>query len=123
MRGLPVIGPTHPGHGTGAPGASGAVSPADAHPLSVEVRTARPAHAGSPKGGLLGIHMIKHEIQRSAEQLGRTVRQALADFSQETGMQANISIEWITAQSLNETRPEQFVGRIRVEVAGMSVEA
>lgn len=67
--------------------------------------------------------MIKHEIQRSAEQLCRTVRQALADFSQETGMQANISIEWITAQSLNETRPEQFVGRIRVDVAGMSVEA
>lgn len=67
--------------------------------------------------------MIKHEIQRSAEQLGRTVRQALADFSQETGMQANISIEWMTAQSLNETRPEQFVGRIRVEVAGMLVDA
>ncbi len=67
--------------------------------------------------------MIKHEIQRSAEQLGRTVRQALADFSQETGMQANISIEWITSQSLNETRPEQLVGRIRVDVAGMSVDA
>lgn len=67
--------------------------------------------------------MIKNEIQRSAEQLGRSVRQALADFSRETGLSAQIEIEWIAAQQLSESSPTQMVGRVRVEVAGLSVEA
>ncbi len=67
--------------------------------------------------------MIKNEIQRSAEQLGRSVRQALADFSKETGLSAQIEIEWIAAHLLSESSPTQMVGRIRVEVAGLSVEA
>lgn len=67
--------------------------------------------------------MIKNEIQRSAEQLGRSVRRALADFSRETGLSAQIEIEWISAQQLSESSPTQVAGRIRVEVAGLSVEA
>ena len=67
--------------------------------------------------------MIKNEIQRSAEQLGRSVRQALADFSRETCLSAQIEIEWITAQQLSDSSPTQVVGRIRVEVAGLSFEA
>lgn len=67
--------------------------------------------------------MIKNEIQRSAEQLGRSVRQALADFTRETGLSAQIEIEWIASQQLSEAAHTQLAGRIRVEVAGMSVEA
>ena len=67
--------------------------------------------------------MIKNEIQRSAEQLGRSVRQALADFSRETGLSAQIDIEWIASQQLSEASPTQVAGRIRVNVAGLSVEA
>lgn len=67
--------------------------------------------------------MIKNEIQRSAEQLGRSVRQALADFSRDTGLSAQIEIEWIGVQQLRESSPTQMVGRVRVEVAGLSVEA
>ena len=66
---------------------------------------------------------IKQNITREAEQLGRTVRQALSDFAKETGMQAHIAIEWIATQQLSESSPTQMVGRIRVEVAGLSVDA
>lgn len=65
---------------------------------------------------------IKQDIQRSAEQLGRSVRQALSDFVGETGVQAKLEIEWIAAQHISESSPTQLVGRIRVEVAGMAVE-
>ena len=67
--------------------------------------------------------MIKNEIQRSAEQLGRSVRHALADFTRETGLSAQIEIEWIANQQLSEATTAQVAGHIRVEVAGMSVEA
>jgi len=67
--------------------------------------------------------MIKNEIQRSAEQLGRSVRQALVDFSRETGLSAQIEIEWINTQQLSESSHTCRVGRIRVEVTGLSVEA
>jgi len=66
---------------------------------------------------------IKQDLTREAEQLGRTVRQALVDFSRETGLSAQIEIEWITAQQLSESSPTQLAGRIHVKVAGLSVEA
>lgn len=67
--------------------------------------------------------MIKNEIQRSAEQLGRSVRHALADFTRETGLSAQIEIEWIAIHQLSEAAPTQLAGCIRVNVAGLSVEA
>lgn len=66
---------------------------------------------------------IKQDLTREAGQLGRTVRQALSDFAKETGMQAQLNIEWITAQQISEACPAQVVGRISVDVAGLTFEA
>ena len=66
---------------------------------------------------------IKQDLTREAEQLGRTVRQALSDFAKETGMHAHMDVEWVTAQQLSETAPTNFVALVVVNVAGLSVKA
>lgn len=65
---------------------------------------------------------IKQDLTREAEQLGRTVRQALSDFAKETGMQAHIDINWISAQQSTDVSPTNFVGLVTVRVAGLTVE-
>ncbi|OJW82874.1 MAG: hypothetical protein BGO66_03035, partial [Alicycliphilus sp. 69-12] len=60
---------------------------------------------------------IKQDLTREAEQLGRTIRQALSDFAKETGMHAHIDIGWVTVQQLSESTPTQRVGQITVSVA------
>ena len=65
---------------------------------------------------------IKQDLTREAEQLGRTVRQALSDFAKETGMQAHIDINWISAQQSMDVSPTNFVGLVTVRVAGLTVE-
>lgn len=66
---------------------------------------------------------IKQDLTREAEQLGRTVRQALSDFAKETGMQAHMDIEWVTGQHLSESAPTSLVARVIVNVAGLAIEA
>ena len=66
---------------------------------------------------------IKQDLTREAEQLGRTVRQALSDFAKETGMQVNIDIEWIASQQISESAPTSSVARVTVNVAGLAIEA
>lgn len=66
---------------------------------------------------------IKQNLTREAEQLGRTIRQALSDFAKETGMQVNIDIEWAAAQQISDQSPAHLVGRVVVHVGGLTVEA
>ena len=65
---------------------------------------------------------IKQDIERSAEQLGRSVRQALNDFNRETGMQARLEIDWVSCSQFSENAPVHLVGHVRVEVAGLTVQ-
>lgn len=65
---------------------------------------------------------IKQDIERSADQLGRTIRRALSDFSKETGMQASIDIEWVSARHVSEQSDQHHVARIVVNVGGVSVD-
>lgn len=66
---------------------------------------------------------IKQDLTREAEQLGRTVRQALSDFAKETGMQAHMDIEWVASRHVSELSPQHHVARIVVNVGGVSVDA
>ncbi len=65
---------------------------------------------------------IKQDIERAAAQVGATVRQALSDFAKETGMHAQVEIEWVETQTLRDAARVHVVGLVRIKVGGLAVE-
>lgn len=66
---------------------------------------------------------IKRDMEAEARKLAETVRDAAREFATSTGMQATVSIDWVTFNSLNATCSETVVGAVRVELGGMTVSA
>lgn len=66
---------------------------------------------------------IKQDMEGEARKLATTVRDALAAFAKQTGMQADISVNWVTYQMLEEDASNIVVGEVRVDIGGMSVSA
>lgn len=66
---------------------------------------------------------IKHDMEVEARKLAETVRDAAREFATKTGMQATVSIDWVTFNSLNSAFSETVVGAVRVELGGMTVKA
>lgn len=66
---------------------------------------------------------IKQDMEAKARKLAETVRNAARDFAAKTGMQANVSIDWVTFNSLSASCSETVVGSVRVELGGMTVSA
>lgn len=64
---------------------------------------------------------IKREVEAKAQKLAEAVRGALNEFSKETGMQAGISVDWVTCQQLDQDAPDSLVGCVHVDVGGLSV--
>lgn len=66
---------------------------------------------------------IKVAIELKAVKVGAAVRAALQEFAQTTGMQANVKVDWVTANTLDKASPDHYVGRLVIEVGGLYVEA
>jgi hypothetical protein len=66
---------------------------------------------------------IKQDMECEARKLAEAVRDAAREFAAKTGMQASLSIDWVTFHSLNASCSESVVGAVRVELGGMTVSA
>ena len=66
---------------------------------------------------------IKQTIEAEALKAGKAVRDALHEFSQATGMQAEINVEWISGYHMQDVSSSYYVGRVSLLVGGLTVEA
>ena len=66
---------------------------------------------------------IKQDMQAEARKLAEAVRAAAVEFAKSTGMQADISINWVTFHAIESPANEVVVGAVRVDIGGMSVTA
>ncbi|KQP43926.1 hypothetical protein [Pseudorhodoferax sp. Leaf274] len=66
---------------------------------------------------------IKHDLEGEARKLADAVREAARAFTAQTGMQAGVSIEWVTFTRVEADCSETRVGAVTVELGGMTVKA
>ncbi|MGC3984818.1 MAG: hypothetical protein QM777_08870 [Pseudorhodoferax sp.] len=66
---------------------------------------------------------IKQDMEAEARKLAETVRDAAREFAAKTGMQANVSIEWVTFTRVGADCSETMVGAVTVDLGGMTVKA
>lgn len=66
---------------------------------------------------------IKQTIEAEALKAGKAVRDALHEFAQATGMQAEINVEWISGHHMQDAASSNYIGRVSLLVGGLTVEA
>ena len=66
---------------------------------------------------------IKQDLEGEARKLATAVRDALNEFSKQTGLQADINVDWVSVQQLDRAGSDNLVGDVRVDVGGLSVSA
>lgn len=66
---------------------------------------------------------IKHDLEVEARKLAGAVRDAAREFAAKTGMQANVSIDWVSFQYVDSDCSQSVVGAVSVELGGMTVKA
>lgn len=66
---------------------------------------------------------IKQDLEDEAGKLATAVRDALNEFSKQTGLQAGIHVDWVSVQQLDRAGNDYLVGDVRVVVGGLSVSA
>lgn len=66
---------------------------------------------------------IKQDMEAEARKLADGVREAARAFAAQTGMQADVSIEWVTFTCVGADCSETVVGAVTVELGGMTVKA
>lgn len=66
---------------------------------------------------------LKQNIETEAAKAGAAIRAALQEFAEATGMQAQVSVDWIVVNHLSKASTDNRVGRVALEVGGLTVEA